>query len=50
MWTFHTTDNGCGPGAAGGAGINVDDTWAEGEPTGSPVEQSSWGRIKGMYK
>ncbi len=28
--TFHTTDNGCGPGAAGGAGINLDDTWLEG--------------------
>ncbi len=30
MWIFHTTDNGCGPGAAGGAGINIDDTWLEG--------------------
>jgi len=28
--TFYTTDNGCGPGAAGGAGINLDDTWVEG--------------------
>jgi hypothetical protein len=27
---FHTTDNGCGPGAAGGAGINIDDTWLTG--------------------
>ncbi len=24
---FHTTDNGCGPGAAGGAGIFLDDCW-----------------------
>jgi len=28
--TFYTTDNGCGPGLAGGAGINLDDTWLEG--------------------
>ena len=51
MWVFHTTDNGCGPGAAGGAGINVDDTWAEGDnewPTA--VEESSWGSIKSMYR
>ncbi len=27
MIVFHTTDNGCGPGAAGGAGIFVDDCW-----------------------
>ena len=30
MWVFHTTDNGCGPSAAGGAGINIDDTWLAG--------------------
>jgi len=51
MVTFYTTDNGCGPGAAGGAGINLDDTWFEGstEPI-SPVEESSWGSIKAMYR
>ncbi len=47
--TFNTTDNGCGPGAAGGAGINLDDTWFEGV-LGSPVEKSSWGSIKAMYR
>ncbi len=47
--TFNTTDNGCGPGAAGGAGINLDDTWFEGEPVVA-VEQSSWGNIKAMYR
>ncbi len=30
MVTFYTTDNGCGPGVAGGAGINLDDTWVMG--------------------
>ncbi len=28
--TMYTTDNGCGPGVAGGAGINLDDFWLEG--------------------
>lgn len=28
--TMYTSDNGCGPGAGGGAGINLDDTWIEG--------------------
>jgi hypothetical protein len=49
--SFYTTDNGCGPGLAGGAGINSDDTWFEGstEPV-SPVKETSWGRIKRMYR
>ncbi|MBD3368285.1 MAG: hypothetical protein GF405_08990 [Candidatus Eisenbacteria bacterium] len=51
MFEFFTTDNGCGPGAAGGAGINIDDMWFEGledEPTA--VEETSWGTIKSMYR
>ncbi len=49
--TFYTTDNGCGPGAGGAAGINCDDTWFEGstEPI-SPVTETSWGKIKRMYR
>jgi hypothetical protein len=47
--TFYTTDNGCGPGAAGGAGVMLDDTWLE-DWTGSPVEETSWGSIKAMYR
>jgi hypothetical protein len=47
---FTTDDEGCGPGAAGGAGINLDDTWFEGETAGVPVENTSWGRIKRMYR
>lgn len=47
--TFHTTDNGCGPGAAGGAGIMLDDIWVE-DWTGSPVEETSWGRVKSLYR
>jgi hypothetical protein len=30
-FVFHTTDNGCGPGAAGDAGIMIDDLWMEGQ-------------------
>ncbi|MCK4512692.1 hypothetical protein KAW64_13190, partial [bacterium] len=44
MFTFHTTDNGCGPGAGGDAGVMIDDIWMEGwgyrsdgrEPCGRP--------------
>ena len=47
--TFYSTENGCGPGAAGAAGIMLDDTWLE-DWTGSPVEEQSWGSIKAMYR
>ena len=47
--TFYSTDNGCGPGAAGGAGVMLDDTWLE-DWTGSAVEEQSWGSIKAMYR
>ena len=46
--TFHTTDNGCGPGVAGGAGVMLDDVYLEGYV--SPVERTSWGSIKAMYR
>jgi len=51
-FTFYTNDDGCGPGVAGGAGINVDDTWFEGEPEPPPwpVENVSWGSIKALYR
>ena len=47
--TFYTTDDGCGPGAAGGAGVMLDDTWIE-DWTESPVQMTTWGRIKSMYR
>jgi hypothetical protein len=46
--TLHTTDNGCGPGVAGGAGVMLDDVFLEGYV--SPVERTSWGSIKAMYR
>jgi hypothetical protein len=47
--TFFTTDNGCGPSVAGGAGIMLDDIWLE-DWTGSPVERTTWGQVKAMYR
>lgn len=47
--TFSTTDNGCGPGAAGGAGIMLDDIWLE-DWTNSPIEATTWSSIKSMYR
>ncbi len=47
--TFYTNDDGCGPGSAGGAGINIDDMWLEGYYH-IAVEQQSWGRIKALYR
>ena len=47
--TFYSTDNGCGPGAAGGAGIMLDDLWVE-DWTGSPVEETTWGAVKSMFR
>lgn len=47
--TMHTTANGCGPGSAGGAGVMLDDTWLE-DWTGSAVEETTWGKIKAMYR
>ncbi|MBD3348698.1 MAG: hypothetical protein GF400_05840 [Candidatus Eisenbacteria bacterium] len=47
--TMHTTSDGCGPGAAGGAGVMLDDVWVE-DWTGSAVERTTWGRIKAMYR
>jgi hypothetical protein len=46
--TMHTTDNGCGPGAGGGAGVMLDDVFLEGYA--SPVERTSWSSIKAMFK
>ena len=49
LWIMYTTDNGCGPAGGGDAGIMIDDVWFEGAPI-VPVEDSSWGSIKSMYR
>jgi len=49
LWIMYTTDNGCGPAGGGDAGTMIDDVWFEGE-SGNPVEQSSWGKVKALYR
>ena len=50
LWIMYTTENGCGPGAGGDAGVMIDNVCFEGPLAGTPVEESSWGSIKAMYK
>jgi hypothetical protein len=49
LWVMYTDDNGCGPGGAGDAGAMIDDVWFS-IAAASPVEESSWGTIKAMYR
>ncbi len=48
-WTLYTDDDGCGPGAAGSAGISLDHTWLEGDYLGSGSE-SSWETIRAITR
>ncbi len=49
LWVMNTTDNGCGPGGAGDAGVMIDDVRFEGVHS-DPVENASWGEIKALYR
>jgi hypothetical protein len=49
-WEYHTTDNGAGPDVCNHAGITLDDIGFYGQPQASPVEQSSWGRVKALWR
>jgi hypothetical protein len=46
---MNTDDGGCGPGTAGGAGVNLDG-FGVFVTEGSPVEESSWGSIKSLFR
>jgi hypothetical protein len=48
-WTMFTTDNGCGPDVCGCAGITIDDVSFYGVDI-EPVESTSWGQIKAIYR
>jgi hypothetical protein len=50
LWIMYTTENGCGPGAGGDAGVMIDDVAFMGPLAGTAVEESSWGSIKAMYQ
>jgi len=48
-WVMHTTDNGSGPDLCDCAGITIDDVEFYGVHE-DPVEESTWGYIKAMYR
>jgi hypothetical protein len=51
-WVYYTTDNGAGPDVCNHAGISIDDfaMFGDGCPCPTAVEESSWGRVKSMYR
>jgi hypothetical protein len=49
-WVYYTTDNGAGPDVCNHAGITLDDIAFLGNEQANPVEDSSWGRVKSMYR
>jgi hypothetical protein len=51
MFTMVSSDDGCGPGLGGDAGFMIDDFWFEGVPhIPVPVEETSWGSVKSMFR
>ena len=49
-WHYHTTDNGAGPDICNRAGITLDDIGFYGQPAATPVRETTWGRVKGMWR
>jgi hypothetical protein len=51
-WVYYTTDNGAGPDICNHAGITIDDYGVYGVdcPCQNPVEETSWGKVKSMYR
>jgi hypothetical protein len=49
-WVYYTTDNGAGPDVCNHAGITLDDIAFVGNEEPTAVEESSWGRVKSMYR
>jgi hypothetical protein len=49
-WCYYTTDNGAGPDVCGRAGITLDDIGFFGELVATPVQESTWGRVKSMWR
>jgi hypothetical protein len=49
-WTVFTDEAGCGPDACNTAGLFVDEyrVWGSTEP--SPVESTTWGKVKSLYR
>ena len=49
-WVYYTTDNGAGPDVCDHAGITLDDIGFFGELQATPVQESTWGRVKSMWR
>ena len=51
-WAYYTTDDGAGPDICNRAGITLDDIgfFGEGCPCQNPVDETSWGKVKSMYR
>jgi hypothetical protein len=49
-WVYYTTDNGAGPDVCDHAGITLDDIGFFGELEATPVQESTWGRVKSMWR
>jgi hypothetical protein len=51
-WVYYTTDNGAGPDVCNHAGITLDDIgfFGVGCPCQNPVEETSWGKVKSLYR
>jgi hypothetical protein len=49
-WVYNTTDNGAGPDVCGCAGISIDDIGYYGLEQENPVEDTSWGRVKSIFR
>jgi hypothetical protein len=49
-WVYNTTDNGAGPDICGCAGLVLDDIGFFGNAQENPVDETSWGRVKSMYR
>jgi hypothetical protein len=51
-WVYYTTDNGAGPDICNHAGLTIDDVgfFGIGCPCPTAVEETSWGRVKSMYR
>jgi hypothetical protein len=51
-WAFYSSDDGCGPDVCNHAGITIDDfaVFGDGCPCPTAVEESSWGRVKSLYR
>jgi len=49
-WEYHTTDNGAGPDICNHGGITLDDVGFFGDLIATPVQESTWGRVKSLWR